>query len=181
MEEHVILVDPSNQEIGIAEKIQTHKEGKLHRAFSVFVFNAKAQLLLQKRAGSKYHSGGLWSNTCCSHPRPEEHTEKAAHRRLKEEMGFDCGLKEIFRFTYKVKLDNDLTEHEYDHVFIGRFDGTPTPSPAEVDEWKWIDVEELRRDVRENPGRYTYWLRISLDDIMWHVERELQISEGQSR
>lgn len=181
MEEKVILVDISGQEIGVAEKIQAHREGKLHRAFSVFVFNALGELLLQKRAQSKYHSGGLWSNTCCSHPRPEELTEEAAHRRLKEEVGFDCGLHEIFSFTYKVKCDNDLTEHEFDHVFLGTFEGEPTPSPQEVDEWKWIDLAELRQDVREHPERYTYWLRISLDEIVSHFEQECVMSEGQSR
>ncbi len=181
MEEQVILVDAADQEIGIGEKIQTHQEGKLHRAFSVFVFNSRGQLLLQKRAQSKYHSGGLWSNTCCSHPRPEEPTEKAAHRRLKEEMGFDCALYEIFSFTYKVKCDNDLTEHEFDHVFLGTFEGEPTPSPQEVDEWKWIDLAELRQDVREHPERYTYWLRISMDEIVSHFDQECGISEGRSR
>lgn len=181
MEEQVILVDSSNKEIGVAEKIKTHREGKLHRAFSIFVFNSEGQLLLQKRAQSKYHSGGLWSNTCCSHPRPEEPTAHAAHRRLKEEMGFDCELKEIFSFTYKVTFDNDLTEHEYDHVFLGTFAGDPTPCPEDVDEWKWIDLGELQEDVREHPERYTYWLQISLDEIVWHVEQEWQISQGRSR
>lgn len=165
----VILVDEKDNVIGTEEKMKTHQEGKLHRAFSIFVFNSKGELLLQKRAKSKYHSGGLWTNTCCSHPRPEEHIEKAVHRRLKEEMGFDCELKEIFSFTYKAKLDNNLFEHEYDHVFIGNFDGEPNPNPEEVDDWKWVDLEELKKDIRENPDSYTYWLKISIDKIISHL------------
>lgn len=172
MEERVILVDEDDQEIGIAEKLNAHREGKLHRAFSIFVFNSEGKLLLQNRAGAKYHSGGLWSNTCCSHPRPEEHVGKAAHRRLQEEMGFDCDLQEIFSFIYKVKLNNDLFEHEYDRVFVGKFDGEPSPNPKEVDDWKWICLEELRKDIQENPGSYTYWLRICIDKVMCHVEHE---------
>jgi len=162
----VILVDENDNEIGTEEKMKAHQEGKLHRAFSIFIFNSKGELLLQKRAKSKYHSGGLWSNTCCSHPMPGEALEKTVHRRLKEEMGFDCELKEIFSFTYKAKFDNGLIEHEYDHVFIGKFDGKPTPNPEEVDEWKWIDVEELKKGIQENPDNYTYWLKASIDKII---------------
>ena len=162
-EEKVILVDKNDKEIGIGEKMKIHREGKLHRAFSIFVFNSRGELLLQKRAKSKYHSGGLWTNTCCSHPRSGESTERAAHRRLKEEMGFDCELKEIFSFTYKAKLDNDLFENEFDHVFIGNFDDNPLPNPKEVDEWKWVNLEELKRDIKENPTNYSYWLKISID------------------
>ena len=162
----VILVDENDNEIGTEEKMKAHQEGKLHRAFSIFIFNSKGELLLQKRAKSKYHSGGLWSNTCCSHPMPGEALEKTVHRRLIEEMGFDCELKEIFSFTYKAKFDNGLIEHEYDHVFIGKFDGKPTPNPEEVDEWKWIDVEELKKGIQENPDNYTYWLKASIDKII---------------
>lgn len=165
----VILVDENDNEIGTGEKIKTHKEGKLHRAFSIFVFNSKGQLLLQRRAKSKYHSGGLWTNTCCSHPIPDEPIEKTVHRRLKEEMGFDCELKEIFSFTYKVNFDNDLFEHEYDHVFVGKFNGKPNPNPEEVDEWKWVDVEELKKDIQENPDNYSYWLKASIDKVISYV------------
>ena len=173
-EEKVILVDEHDHEIGSAEKIKAHQEGRLHRAFSIFVFNSEAKLLLQKREKKKYHSGDLWTNTCCGHPRPEEPVEKAAHRRLQEEMGFDCELQEMFSFTYKVQFDNDLFEHEYDSVFMGQFDGEPFPSLEEVDGWKWIDLEELRGDVQKNPDGYTYWLRICIDRVMWHFEREWQ-------
>ncbi|MFQ5541525.1 MAG: isopentenyl-diphosphate Delta-isomerase [Candidatus Binatia bacterium] len=161
--EKVILVDEDGHEIGSMEKIKAHREGRLHRAFSIYVFNSEGKLLLQKRAKKKYHSGGLWTNTCCSHPRPQESIEKAAQRRLQEEMGFDCDLRESFSFTYKVKLDNDLFEHEHDHVFIGEFDGEPVPNPEEVEDWKWIGLEELQKDVRERPDRYTYWLRICIN------------------
>ena len=165
----VILVDENDNEIGAGEKIKTHKEGKLHRAFSIFVFNSKGELLLQRRAKSKYHSGGLWSNTCCSHPEVGESLEKTVHRRLKEEMGFDCELKEILSFTYRTKLDNGLIENEYDHVFVGNFDGEPSPDPEEVDEWKWIDVKELKKDIQENPNNYTYWLRVSIEKVISHL------------
>ena len=165
MPEFILTVDKNDNIIGKEEKIKTHQLGKLHRAFSIFVFNSKGELLLQRRAKTKYHSGGLWTNTCCSHPRVGETLEKSIHRRLKEEMGFDCELKEIFSFIYKVKFDNGLFEHEYDHVFIGNFDGEPNPNPEEVDEWKWVDLEELKGDIRENPDNYTYWLKVSIDKI----------------
>jgi len=170
MSEHILLVDENDKEVGIGEKIKTHQEGKLHRAFSIFIFNSKGQLLLQRRAKSKYHSGGLWTNTCCSHPRAEEDIEKAVHRRLKEEMGFGCELKEIFSFIYKVKLDNNLFEHEYDHVFTGKFDGEPIPNPEEADGWKWVDVEELKNDIKENPDAYSYWLKKSIDKVISNLK-----------
>jgi len=166
MPEFILTVDENDNVIGKEEKIKTHREGKLHRAFSIFIFNSKGELLLQKRAKTKYHSGGLWTNTCCSHQRPEETLEKAVHRKLKEEMGFDCELKEIFSFTYEAKLDNNIFEREIDHVFIGKFDGEPIPNPEEVDGWKWIYVEELKRGIRENPDSYSYWFKISIDRVI---------------
>lgn len=166
MSEYILTVDEKDNIIGKEEKIKAHKEGILHRAFSIFVFNSKDELLLQRRAKSKYHSGGLWSNTCCSHQRSGELIEKAVHKRLKEEMGFDCDLKQIFSFTYKVKFDNDLFEHEFDRVFIGNFDGEPEPNPKEVDEWKWIDLKKLKRDIQKNPDNYTYWLKVSVDKVI---------------
>ncbi len=163
MEEKVIVVDENDNEIGIGEKIKTHKEGKLHRAFSIFVFNSESKLLIQKRAKTKYHSGGLWANTCCSHPRPKEPIEKAVHRKLKQEMGFDCKLKEITTFIYKVKFDNSLFEHEYDHIFVGKSDETPKPNSEEAENYKWIDIEELEKDMQENPAKYTYWLKAAIN------------------
>ena len=166
--EHVILVDLTGREIGTAEKMQAHREGKLHRAFSIFVFNALDEVLLQKRAETKYHSGGLWTNTCCSHPRPGENHRYAAKRRLHEEMGFQCELRELFSFIYHVKLSNDLFEHELDRVFVGRYDGQPTPNPDEVDDWKWMNIGGLKRDVQENPQNYTYWFKLVLDRVIKH-------------
>jgi isopentenyl-diphosphate delta-isomerase len=163
--EMVAIVDENDNIIGEEEKIKAHQEGKLHRAFSIFVFNSKGQMLIQKRAKEKYHSGGLWTNTCCSHPRPGEPIEKAAHRKLKEEMGFDCEIKEIFSFIYKVKFDNGLFENEYDHVFLGKFDGKPMPDSTEVEDWMFIDLDELKKDIKNNPEKYTHWFKIALNEL----------------
>jgi len=168
MEEKIILVDKNDQETGTMEKMRAHLEGKLHRAFSIFVFDSQGRLLLQKRAKKKYHSGGLWTNTCCSHPRAGEFLEEAAHRRLKEEMGFDCQLEKAFGFAYKVKFDNGLFENEYDHVFVGKFDGAPIPNPEEADDWKWIDITELKKDIKQNPDDYAYWFKIAIDGVISH-------------
>ena len=167
----VVLVDEKNNETGIAGKLEAHRKGLLHRAFSVFVFNSRGELMLQKRAATKYHSGGLWSNTCCSHPKPGELTAMAAHRRLKEEMGFNCELHESFDFIYKAELDNDLIEHEYDHVYIGHCDSSPQLNPQEVEDWKWISLAELDADLKANPQNYTTWLKIVFDRIQDHLKR----------
>lgn len=164
--ENVILVDEQDREIGTEEKMKVHQEASLHRAFSVFIFNSRGQLLLQRRAAGKYHCGGLWTNTCCSHPRPGESVEEAAHRRLKEEMGFDAPLQKAFHFIYKAPFSNGLTEHELDHVFLGKWDGEPTPNPEEVGDCKWISPEELQKDIQENPEKYTEWLKISLEKVL---------------
>lgn len=166
MTEQVILVDATDEIVGIEEKIKAHLTGALHRAFSIFVFNSTGLLLLQKRTSTKYHSKGLWSNTCCGHPRLGESIKEASRRRLLEEMGFDCELSQRFNFIYRAKLDNDLVEHEYDHVLVGNFDGTPLPSREEVDDWRWVDITTLKQDMKENPENYTYWFRISLDVLM---------------
>lgn len=162
MEETVIIVNEADEVLGSEEKIRTHEIGALHRAFSIFVFNSRGQLLLQKRASTKYHSRSLWSNTCCGHPRPNESIEQAAHRRLKEEMGFDCPLKKIFSFIYRAELDTNLIEYEYDHVFVGVFDHHATPNKNEVDDWRWIDILTLEKDIEENSNQYTCWLKLSL-------------------
>jgi isopentenyl-diphosphate delta-isomerase len=169
MLEEVILVDESDRVLGKAEKISAHLEGSLHRAFSIFVFDKLGRLLLQKRAPSKYHSANLWSNTCCGHPRPGETTRSAALRRLAEEMGFTCELEEIFNLTYKVQLDNNISEHEFDHVLVGSFDGTPRPEDSEVADWRWIHVRDLVNDIECNPHQYTYWLRILMIEpaVQW--------------
>jgi len=162
MEEKIILVDENDKEIGLGEKLKVHQEGKLHRCFSLFVFNSKGELMLQQRARSKYHSGGLWTNTCCSHPRKGERTEEAVHRRLREEMGFDCNVKEIFSFIYKAKLDHGLWEHEFDHVYVGKFDSKPRINSEEADDWKWIALSDLEKDIAKNPKNYTVWFKIAL-------------------
>lgn len=166
----VILVDEKDNEIGTAGKLEAHRKGLLHRAFSIFVFNSKGELMLQQRADTKYHSGGLWSNTCCSHPLPGEPVAMAAHRRLNEEMGFTTKLEKCFSFIYKEKLDNDLTEHEYDHVFIGYSEGPPLLNPQEVQDWKWMDVEMLKKELDETPARYTVWLKIVFDKVYEYVK-----------
>ena len=171
MQEHVILVDRMGREIGTEEKLKAHREGKLHRAFSIFIFNTPGELLLQKRSETKYHSGGLWTNTCCSHPRLGENHYCAARRRLNEEMGFDCELTELFNFIYHAKLENDLFEHELDCVFVGRYDGQPVPTLDEVDDWKWMDIDSLKRDVAENPEHYTYWFKLVLNRVLKQYEK----------
>lgn len=166
--EKVILVDENDNEIGAEEKLKAHIEGKLHRAFSVFAFNSKKELLIQRRALSKYHSAGLWTNTCCSHPRKGETTEEAAHRRLKEELGIDCDLKEIHSIIYKKKFENGLTEHEFDHVFVGSVNdikGIINFDKNEVEEWKFISIYELKKDLKLNPDKYTYWFKLLIEKI----------------
>ncbi|MCK5123344.1 MAG: isopentenyl-diphosphate Delta-isomerase [Candidatus Pacebacteria bacterium] len=163
MSTEIILVDKNDQEIGAGEKMKVHQDGKLHRCFSIFVFNSNNEMLLQKRAKAKYHCGGLWTNTCCSHPRKGELLEKEIHKRLQEEMGFDCELKEIGGFIYKAKFDNGLTEHEYDHVFTGKFDGQPKLNPEEADDYKWIGLEELKKEIKKNPEDFTVWFKIALE------------------
>ena len=161
MKAEIILVDKKDRKIGKMEKLETHKRGVLHRAFSIFIFNSKGESLCQKRAESKYHSGGLWSNACCSHPRPGEPLAQAARRRLKDEMGIGCEIKEVFNFIYKAKTGG-LVEHEFLHVFFGKFDGDPKPDKNEVADWKWLDKEELEKDLKKNPQKYTPWFRIIL-------------------
>lgn len=165
MEEKVILVDEHDKETGTMEKIQAHVEAKLHRAFSVFIFNSEGELMLQQRALSKYHSPGLWTNTCCSHPRPGESTEMAAHRRMVEEMGFDCSFKEAFTFVYKAPFSNELTEHEFDHVFIGISNQLPVLNKDEVAAYRFATLEEIRTEMEEDPERFTIWFRIAFDRV----------------
>jgi isopentenyl-diphosphate delta-isomerase len=162
--EDVVLVNEKNKAIGTEGKMKAHRGGKLHRAFSVFLFNKKGEILIQKRAKSKYHSPGLWTNTCCSHPRPKEEVELAAKRRLKEEMGIDCKLKKAFNFIYKAKL-GDLVEYEFDHVFLGKFNGNPKPDKKEVADWRWVKLKDLKTDIKKNPRKYTPWFRIIIKKI----------------
>ncbi len=165
--EKIILVDKDDNETGSMEKIKAHENGGvLHRAFSIFVFNNKGEMLIQKRAAGKYHCADLWTNTCCSHQSPGETIEEAAHRKLKQEMGFDTTLKEILKFTYKAEFDNKLTEHELDHVFVGVYDGEVIPDPEEADDYKWVDVKQLKEYISKDPGKYTPWFKIVLDRVV---------------
>lgn len=165
-DEKVVVVNEQDEAIGIEDKTRAHLQGVLHRAFSVFVINAAGQLLLQRRALTKYHSRGLWSNTCCGHPRPGEIVEKASRRRLKEEMGFDADLRGIFNFIYRANLEDGLIENEYDHVLLGSFDGLPKPHPAEVAEYRWVDLVTLGFELKKHPASYTYWFRVSFDRFL---------------
>lgn len=169
--EYVILVDKYDNKIGTCEKMKAHLEGKLHRAFSIFIINSNKEILLQKRALAKYHSGGLWTNACCSHPRDFETVENAAHRRMSEELGINCELKEIFSFFYKVKLDNDLYEHEYDHVFLGKFDGMPRIDPNEVDSCIWMNTEELQKSIECDPTKFTFWFKLVINAVLVYMGR----------
>jgi len=164
--EHVILVDNQDHELGTMEKMEAHRKGELHRAFSIMVFNSKREILLQKRAKSKYHSGGLWTNACCSHPQPNESMAEATARKLKQEMGIALPLEFAFKFIYQIKLDRNLFEYEYDHVFVGLFDGEPVANSEEVEDWKFINLISLRKDLAQNPDSYTYWFPL----IMNHPE-----------
>ena len=168
-EEHVILVDERDEARGTMEKMEAHRRGELHRAFSVFVFTSEGKLILQRRAAHKYHSPGLWTNTCCSHPRAGESTLEAAHRRLQEEMGFDTELREVFHFIYREQV-GELIEHELDHVFIGTFDGEPQLNPEETDGWRTASLVDLRADVVQHPENYTVWFRICHDQTLEHFQ-----------
>lgn len=168
MDQKVVLVDSQDRRLGVEEKISVHLNGgKLHRALSIFVFNSQGEVMLQQRANTKYHSQSLWSNTCCSHPFDGEQILAAAHRRLQEEMGFDCVLVEAFSFTYKCDLGNGLTEHELDHVVFGRFDGRPKLNPKEAKDWRWVGLKDLLEDAKTNSTRYSQWLLILLQGRLY--------------
>lgn len=161
---HVILVDSSDQVIGSMEKLEAHQKGLLHRAFSIFIFNDNNQLLIHQRAMGKYHSEGLWTNTCCSHPMPNETIIEAAHRRLKEEMGFDCEMENLFSFVYKVQLENELIEHELDHVVVGKYNGDFDFNKDEVMDFQWVNLNDVIIDLNKNSEKYTYWFKLILTE-----------------
>ncbi len=163
IEEKVILVNEKDEQIGLMPKLEAHEKGLLHRAFSVFIFNDKNELMLQQRALSKYHSPGLWTNTCCSHQRESESNLQAGTRRLREEMGFETLLEEKTSFIYKAPFDNGLTEHELDHIMVGYFNEAPVINKEEVESWKWMPLEQVREDIKVNPENYTAWFKIIFD------------------
>lgn len=168
--EHVVLVNEQDQQIGIMEKMAAHIVPRLHRAFSIFIFNSKGELLLQQRALSKYHSPGLWTNTCCSHPCDGETLAQATSRRLMEEMGMQCDMHEVFTFIYKAPVGLGLIEHEFDHVWFGKTDEVPQINTEEVASWKYMRLEDLQADIKAHPELYTEWFKISFDEILRHCQ-----------
>ncbi len=173
----VSLVDKKDNEIAQMEKLEAHQKGLLHRAFSVLIFNDKQELLLQRRAFGKYHSEGLWTNTCCSHPMPGESNLTAAHRRLQEEMGFDCELKELFHFIYKAELDNNLIEYELDHVIIGYSNEAPILNQEEAIDFQWLNIDQLKKEISENSNDFTIWFKLI---ILEHFEKIKLYLENES-
>ncbi|WP_395053816.1 isopentenyl-diphosphate Delta-isomerase [Flavobacterium sp.] len=169
-EEKVILVNEKDEQIGLMPKLEAHEKAILHRAFSVFVLNSKNEIMLQQRAHHKYHSPLLWTNTCCSHQRNGETNIKAGIRRLEEEMGFVTELKELFHFIYKAPFDNGLTEHELDHVMIGYYNDEPKINDEEVASWKWMAIDDVEKDIQENPEIYTVWFKIIFDEFYHFLE-----------
>ena len=170
MKEMIILVDEYDNELGAIEKLEAHKQGVLHRAFSIFIFDSNNKMLIHRRALEKYHTPGLWTNACCSHPRYDERLENSVHRRLVEEMGFDCELKEIFSFIYRAEFHNGLIENELDHVFIGYYDGEVNPNKEEVHEYKWVEIDELLEDINNDPDKYTYWFKEAVVKVLEYIE-----------
>jgi len=174
--QHVILVDENDNETGTVEKMEAHVKGLRHRAFSIFIFNSKGEMLLQQRAMNKYHSAGLWSNTCCSHPYPGEETTHAALRRLYEEMGFRTSLTKIFDFSYTAHFENSLIENEFDHVFAGEYEGEIRINPAEARDYLFKSMEEIKGELKKSPGEYTEWFKIAFPKIeSWWKERYCQL------
>ncbi len=169
-EEFVILVNEQDEQIGLMPKLEAHKKGVLHRAFSVFIFNDEDELMMQQRTLSKYHSPGLWTNTCCSHQRDRESSIEAGTRRLKEEMGFTTALSETTSFIYKAPFDNGLTEHELDHILVGKYNSEPVINEDEVCSWKWMPLEAVKEDIKTQPEIYTEWFKIIFDKFHEHLE-----------
>ncbi|MEM0575223.1 isopentenyl-diphosphate Delta-isomerase [Flavobacterium polysaccharolyticum] len=169
-EEKVILVNELDEPIGLMPKLEAHQKAILHRAFSIFILNDKKEMMLQQRAQHKYHSPLLWTNTCCSHQRQGETNIQAGNRRLFEEMGFKTEIKELFHFIYKAPFDNGLTEHELDHVMIGYYNEAPIINPDEVENWKWMKIEEVKNDMQIHPEIYTVWFKIIFDEFYHFLE-----------
>ncbi len=166
----VILVDSADTPLGRCEKLAAHQRGELHRAFSVFLFDGQGRWLLQRRHPEKYHSGGLWTNTCCSHPQPGQETGEAARIRLGQEMGIETPITPLFQFLYHARFDNGLIEHELDHVFVGNFEGIPAPDPVEVCEWRWVHSADLMEEIATQPEQFTVWFREAATRVLKHVE-----------
>ena len=170
--EKVVLVDKEDNTLGTMSKMAAHEAGALHRAFSIFVFNSEGELMVHQRALSKYHSPGLWTNTCCSHPRLDENVLGNAHQRLVEEMGFDTELKKAFTFLYKADVGQGLIEHEFDHVFIGIYDNEPQINSSEVGDWKFMSMIDLREDIENSPTHYTEWFKIAFEKVEDYIQNK---------
>lgn len=170
-ESKVVVVDENDSVLKTESKLAVHKSGELHRAFSVFIFNSSGQMLLQKRADDKYHSAGLWSNACCSHPKPQEKIQDAAHRRLQEEVGFDCKLERVFSFVYKSKVSNDLVEHEFDHVLVGKYDGDVEANPDEVSDHRWESVEKIAEELSNSSQKFTPWFQTIMNNHFDKIQK----------
>ena len=175
MEEQVILVNEKDEPVGLMPKMEAHEKAVLHRAFSVFVMNDNGEIMLQQRAAQKYHSPLLWTNTCCSHQRQGETNLEAGKRRLREEMGFETDLKEVFSFIYKAPFDNGLTEHELDHVMVGHFNNTPQINKDEVASWKWMLPADIKGDIQINPDQYTAWFKIIFEHFYNYLIQEIGV------
>ena len=171
VEDKVILVDSNDNQIGLMPKLEAHKKGVLHRAFSVFIFNNDGELMLQRRALTKYHSPGLWTNTCCSHQRDGETNIISGKRRLNEEMGFSTELFKKTSFIYRAKFDNGLTEHEFDHVLVGSYNHSPIINPNEVDSWKWMSMDNVKKDIKDHPENYTAWFKIIFEKYYKYISQ----------
>lgn len=173
----VLLVDHNDKPLGVMDKLEAHQKGLLHRAFSVFVFNSKNQLLLQQRATTKYHGAGLWTNTCCSHPLMDEEVLDAAHERLSYEMGITCSLSLLYRFVYNEKVENNLTEHEFDYVYVGSSNDAPSPNADEVNDYKWIDIGELFEIIEAHPDKFTVWFKMALPKVVDKLRKQITEAE----
>ena len=171
--DYVILVDSQDNELGVMEKLEAHEKGILHRAFSIFLFNSKGEMLIQQRALSKYHSPGLWTNACCSHPAPAETILEAGKRRLQEELGLSTVLVDAFKFEYRETFDNALTEHELDHVLVGYTDDTPQLNSDEAKDYRWVDLSDLLVEISLNPELFTVWFKIILTEHIEKLQKEL--------
>ncbi|MCA1763168.1 MAG: isopentenyl-diphosphate Delta-isomerase [Cryomorphaceae bacterium] len=169
MNNHVILVDSNDNKIGVMEKIEAHRKGLLHRAFSVFLFNEEGEMLIHKRADVKYHCGGLWTNACCSHPQDEQSIEENIQQKLMQEMGITCPVEKAFDFVYRSELENGLTEYEYDHVYIGTFCDAPNPNPDEVSDWKYVSLGQIQRDLENSPEIFTPWFQLLYSPLAAHL------------
>jgi isopentenyl-diphosphate delta-isomerase len=171
VEDLIVLVNEKDEHIGSIGKLEAHQKGLLHRAFSIIVWNDQDEMLIHQRAVGKYHSEGLWTNTCCSHPKVGETILEAAHRRLQEEMGFDCELHQKFHFIYQTELENQLIENELDHVLIGTFNQNPAPNPEEVEDYRWISLEQLKNEIAEKPAQFTFWFK----EIIHNFEEKIRL------